>query len=39
MSQALGATEGQWTRIVTPIAWSDELSEAGFNPWDEISPG
>jgi len=39
MSQALGATEGQWTKIVTPIAWSDELSSAGFNPWDEITPG
>lgn len=39
MSHALGATEGQWTKIVTPIAWSDELSGAGFNPWDEITPG
>lgn len=39
MSRALGATEGQWTRVVTPIAWSDELSASGFNPWDEITPG
>lgn len=39
MSQQLGATEGQWTKIVTPIAWSDELSTEGFNPWDEITPG
>lgn len=39
MSQQLGATEGQWTHVVTPIAWSDELTAAGFNPWDEITPG
>jgi hypothetical protein len=39
MSLQLGATEGQWTQVVTPIAWSDDLTASGFNPWDEITPG
>lgn len=39
MSRQLGATEGQWTQLVTPIAWSEELTAAGFNPWDETMPG
>jgi hypothetical protein len=39
MSQRLGATEGQWTPLTTPIAWSSELSDRGFDPWDGITPG
>lgn len=39
MSQRLGATEGQWTPLTTPIAWGSELSERGFEPWDGVTPG
>ncbi len=39
LSQRLGATEGQWTPLVSPVAWSEELTAQGFNPWDETTPG
>ena len=38
-SRQFGATEGQWTRTISPSTWGEAIIALGFNPSDEITPG